>query len=583
MLSRWQNNDGFRSKSIFIAVATLIVILTQTLRVIAAPPATDPFERTWQRSDQPVFGGQVSRTWMWGPEAFTTAMNESYADSPGGMRTVQYFDKSRMEISNPAGDPASSWYVTNGLLVVELITGEMQTGDAQFELRTPARVNVAGDADDAAGPTYLTLGQVLDEAARDEGAPIIERLDRSGAVSSDPGLSERGVSAAHYVAETDHTVASPFWTFMNSDDLVYVDGQYQQAPLFPNPFYATGYPVTEAYWSEVKVGGAYKDVLTQAFERRVLTYTPDNPAGWQVEAGNVGQHYFSWRYEGDGGELPEPTPEPTPQPDPSPTPDPEPSPTPDPEPTPEPTPEPLPSPVVDYAYVNTIRNEGDPLNRFQKLSGLDLTPDGNLILSDQNTDRIQKYSTKGVLQFAFSVDAYNQGDVAVDADGNIWVVDQTNSRLIKYDSSGDRLETTGWTIKPPMKRPSKLAIGPDGKFYITDLGNSRIVVFITRRLRRRYLGRQRPRADFIPPVSPSTPTATSSSRICQRTGSRSPLAAGEHITSWGSEGTQPGQFLNPTDLTVDADGPGLGVGLRQWSRPDLRQWRSVSAHCWHAG
>jgi hypothetical protein len=47
----------------------------------------------------------------------------------------------------------------------------------------------------------------------------------------------------------------------------------------------------------VKVDGYYRDVLIQAFERRVLTYTPDNPPGWQVEAGNVGQHYYQWRYE----------------------------------------------------------------------------------------------------------------------------------------------------------------------------------------------------------------------------------------------------------------------------------------------
>ena len=37
-------------------------------------------------------------------------------------------------------------------------------------------------------------------------------------------------------------------------------------------------------------------VLVQPFERRVLTYTPSNAAGWHVEMGNVGRHYYSWRY-----------------------------------------------------------------------------------------------------------------------------------------------------------------------------------------------------------------------------------------------------------------------------------------------
>ncbi|MEZ4572086.1 MAG: hypothetical protein R2849_17530 [Thermomicrobiales bacterium] len=56
-------------------------------------------------------------------------MTRSYADSPGGSRQVQYFDKSRMEINDPGGDTEELWYVTNGLLVVELMTGRMQTGD----------------------------------------------------------------------------------------------------------------------------------------------------------------------------------------------------------------------------------------------------------------------------------------------------------------------------------------------------------------------------------------------------------------------------------------------------------------------
>ena len=47
--------------------------------------------------------------------------------------------------------------------------------------------------------------------------------------------------------------------------------------------------------------GVDHDVLVQPFQRRVLTYSPDNPSGWQVEMGNVGRHYYLWRY---GEDLP---------------------------------------------------------------------------------------------------------------------------------------------------------------------------------------------------------------------------------------------------------------------------------------
>jgi hypothetical protein len=52
----------------------------------------------------------------------------------------------------------------------------------------------------------------------------------------------------------------------------------------------------------VQVGGSERDVLIQVFQRRVLTYSPDNPEGWQVEMGNVGRHYYFWRY---GEHLPQ--------------------------------------------------------------------------------------------------------------------------------------------------------------------------------------------------------------------------------------------------------------------------------------
>jgi dipeptidyl aminopeptidase/acylaminoacyl peptidase len=57
-----------------------------------------------------------------------------------------------------------------------------------------------------------------------------------------------------------------------------------------------GLPITDAYWTRAKIGPDERDVLVQLYERRVLTYVPDNPAGYKVEMGNVGQHYFQWRY-----------------------------------------------------------------------------------------------------------------------------------------------------------------------------------------------------------------------------------------------------------------------------------------------
>jgi hypothetical protein len=164
---------------------------------------------------------------------------------------------------------------------------------------------VAGDADDPSAPTYATFASLVHLPPLPDGALVVQRLQRDGTIIERPELGAFGVIAAYYVPETRHRVASPFWDFMNSAGLVYDDGLHRLAPLFHDPFYATGLPISEAYWTTVNVGGVRRSVLIQCFERRCLTYTPDNPEGWKVEAANVGRHYFRWRYDTDiPGESP---------------------------------------------------------------------------------------------------------------------------------------------------------------------------------------------------------------------------------------------------------------------------------------
>lgn len=264
--------------------------------------ANQSFEERWERTDRPVETGEADRTWMWGPDPNTDTLLEPYADSPDGVRQVQYFDKSRMEINDPTDDPGDVWQVTNGLLVVEMVEGRIQTGDDEFDTSPePAEIPIAGDVDTIPGMTYAKINE-LDlryVGGRDEGTLINEAV-REDDVVVDNKYDEYGVTALHHVGldGVDNTIASPFWGFMNEQGTIYQNGDYVYDDLFLDPFYATGYPITEAYWATVLVDDEPTDVLWQCFERRCLTYTPDNPENWEVESGNVGLHYELWRYGG---------------------------------------------------------------------------------------------------------------------------------------------------------------------------------------------------------------------------------------------------------------------------------------------
>jgi hypothetical protein len=69
-----------------------------------------------------------------------------------------------------------------------------------------------------------------------------------------------------------------------------------------------GYPISPAFAANVQVAGKPNvPVIIQAFQRKVLTYTASNPDAFKVEFGNIGQHYYQWRYNGAGTATAPPT------------------------------------------------------------------------------------------------------------------------------------------------------------------------------------------------------------------------------------------------------------------------------------
>jgi hypothetical protein len=266
--------------------------------------ADDAFRSVWERTDLPVMVGApglLPRTWIWGPQPLTGGTRESYTNSPGGTRLIQYFDKSRMEVNNPHS-PRSPWYVTNGLLVIEMIEGRVQVGDIAFEDRTPADEVVAGDPVEVnpKAPTYRSFRSVAypvntQRAPKRSGEIVTAVLAKDGSTWDNPSLARYNVTLNSYEEQLGHNIPKVFTDFFMQQGLVYDNGRYIQSQII-DWIFVVGLPISEPYWTRVNVGGVEKDVLMQAFQRRVLTYTPDNAREWRVEMGNVGQHYLRWRY-----------------------------------------------------------------------------------------------------------------------------------------------------------------------------------------------------------------------------------------------------------------------------------------------
>lgn len=289
-----------------LAVLVLLVSPIGAAGARAAPePVAPQFERVWDRTDLPVAQRAVPRTWVWGPAPLTGAIAERYLDSPGAQRLIQYFDKGRMEITNPGGNPDSPWYVTSGLLTRELISGRIQIGNTRFlQASAGAAIAVAGDPDNPF-PTYRDLAGLIDRSAPDQTGQFATRLlSASGESSRTDVGDDRAVEFIQYITYTGpagtpvgYNIPRAFWEFMTQPGLVHdAQGSAIATPLF-DWLFVLGYPLSDPFWVQVRVAGAEQWVLVQPFERRVLTYTPANPDGWKVEMGNIGRHYYTWRYQ----------------------------------------------------------------------------------------------------------------------------------------------------------------------------------------------------------------------------------------------------------------------------------------------
>ena len=105
--------------------------------------------------------------------------------------------------------------------------------------------------------------------------------------------------------------------------------------------------------------------------------------------------------------------------------------------------------------------------------------------------------------------------LTVDHEDNLWLTDVGSHQVFKFDRAGNLLMTLGergvaGQDAQHFNMPTDVAVAPDGSFYVSDgYGNSRIVKF---------------------------------------------SLEGNYLTSWGSNGTAPGQFDVPHSIALDSQG-----------------------------
>jgi DNA-binding beta-propeller fold protein YncE len=160
-------------------------------------------------------------------------------------------------------------------------------------------------------------------------------------------------------------------------------------------------------------------------------------------------------------------------------------------------------PLAVWGKLGTGRGE------FSEPRSVAVDRSGNLYVADMKNDRVQKLSPTGEVLAVWGGEGEEPGQfkdphgIAVGPDGSVFVADTWNHRVQKFDPNGKLIKA--WKPEPGFWGPRGIAVNKDGTVFVTDTGNKRVVSF---------------------------------------------NSDGVQIDTWGSDGSAPGQFIEPVGIAI---------------------------------
>ena len=208
---------------------------------------------------------------------------------------------------------------------------------------------------------------------------------------------------------------------------------------------------------------------------------------------------------------------------------------------------------------------GGPGHALMYTSGMEVGPDGSVVIADTGNDSIAKFSSSGSLVWRVSAgtsdgdEAENARDIAIDNSGNIYVGDAALSRVIKLSSSGTVLDTWSGPTGDKIGSPIGLTYS-NGKVFVADAVKRKIRIFDTNGVQQQAISESG--SCSLAAVRDADADAAGNVYVANYTNNNilKFSASGTCLGGWGTAGTGTGQFKNPYGVRV-ANDPSWGESV----------------------
>ncbi|HMC81053.1 MAG TPA: NHL repeat-containing protein, partial [Acidimicrobiia bacterium] len=207
---------------------------------------------------------------------------------------------------------------------------------------------------------------------------------------------------------------------------------------------------------------------------------------------------------------------------------------------------------------------GGPLHAEMYPSGMEIAPDGSVVVADTGNNQVAKYTAQGTPVWRIGRHGSATGqfdnprDAGVDSAGNIYIADSRNSRIVKLSSAGAWLGTFSGPAGDLISFPLGVSVS-GGKVYVADTGKNKIRVFDTSGTQALAITASTGTCAFSAPRDADADAAGNIYVANYKVNNVVKFTAtGSCTTAWGTTGTGDGQFRALYGVRLATD-PVLGA------------------------
>lgn len=137
--------------------------------------------------------------------------------------------------------------------------------------------------------------------------------------------------------------------------------------------------------------------------------------------------------------------------------------------------------LLNGTFVDQWGSFGIKDNQFKYPYGLTLDSEDNVYVVDTGNQRIQKFTSDGEYVLSFGSSGMGDGEfltaigIDTDADDNVYVTDKGNRKIEKFNSTGFLIKSMPFSGINYVFTPEGITIDPDGKIFVTNSANNRIL------------------------------------------------------------------------------------------------------------